>query len=149
MEALEAIKKILEYRQFSRTIITHDHSQHNNCTAAEIRSCRGMDSSPLFSTVARCWLIVDLISCRENCLCILLSCACNAVEHVVLHAAVFFEIETSYHDSVLIALSLVTAAPCLLIVVLTSWTRALYVHFVVCLNLCWTTFRLSNTLLSC
>ena len=63
MEALEAIEKILEHRQFSRTIITHDHSQHNNCTAAEIRSCRGMDSSSLFSTVARCWLIVDLISC--------------------------------------------------------------------------------------
>jgi hypothetical protein len=66
MEALEAIEKILEHRQFSRTIITHDHSQHNNCTAAEIRSCRGMDSSSLFSTVARCWLIVDLISCSRE-----------------------------------------------------------------------------------
>ncbi len=66
MEALEAIEKILKHRQFSRTIITHDHSQHHNYTAADIRSCGGMDSSLSFSTVARCWLIVDLISCMRE-----------------------------------------------------------------------------------
>ena len=64
MEALEAIKKILERKQFSRTIITHDHSQHNNYTAAEIRSCQGMDSSSTFSTVAMC---LHVFACVMSC----------------------------------------------------------------------------------
>ena len=77
--------KILAHKQFSRTIITHDHSQHNNYTAAEIRSCRGdglifivFNCCPL---LADCW--PDLLVASIVFL-FLLSCACRSAQMPLL-----------------------------------------------------------------